>query len=182
MEPTNLSPHDAVCHVPPRHVALDKRDRLSPLGVVTSCGRTVDLAGSAGLNDRSSRPRHSPRRTPQAVVDRVVALRRQRWTRRRIAQAVTVSPATLSRLLRRAGLNRLRDLEPAPPASPLRTSRPRRAAAPRYQEARPLPVRRPPCCRRQDPTLSRQSQTNLLIVLATWRTFSACCVGLSIPT
>ena len=31
MEPTNLSPHDAVCHVPPRHVALDKRDRLSPL-------------------------------------------------------------------------------------------------------------------------------------------------------
>ena len=27
--------------------------------------------GEAGLDDRSSRPRHSPRRTPQAVVDRV---------------------------------------------------------------------------------------------------------------
>ncbi len=34
--------------------------------------------GEAGLYDRSSRPRHSPRRTPQAVVDRVLALRRQR--------------------------------------------------------------------------------------------------------
>ena len=104
MEPTNLSPHDAVCHVPPRHVALDKRDRLSPLESSPAAAvGTGDLAGSAGLNDRSSRPRHSPRRTPQAVVDRVVALRRQRWTRHRIAQAVTVSPATLSRLLRRAG-------------------------------------------------------------------------------
>ena len=71
--------------------------------------------GEAGLDDRSSRPRHSPRRTPQTVVDRVVALRRQRWTGRRIARTVGVSPATVSRLLRRAGLNRLRDLEPAPP-------------------------------------------------------------------
>ncbi len=71
--------------------------------------------GEAGLYDRSSRPRHSPRRTPQAVVDRVLALRRQRWTGRRIAQTLRLSPATVSRLLGRAGLNRLRDLEPAPP-------------------------------------------------------------------
>ncbi len=53
--------------------------------------------GEAGLYDRSSRPRHSPRRTPQAVVDRVLALRRQRWTGRRIAQTLRLSPATVSR-------------------------------------------------------------------------------------
>ncbi len=34
---------------------------------------------------------------------------------RRIAQTLRLSPATVSRLLGRAGLNRLRDLEPAPP-------------------------------------------------------------------
>ncbi len=71
--------------------------------------------GEAGLLDRSSRPHHSPRRTPQDLVDRVVALRRQRRTGRRIAQLVGVSPATVSRILRRQGLNRIRDLEPAPP-------------------------------------------------------------------
>ena len=112
--------------------------------------------GEAGLDDRSSRPRHSPRRTPQTVVDRVVALRRQRWTGRRIARTVGVSPATVSRLLRRAGLNRLRDLEPAPPRSPLRAPRSRRTAPSRHQKTRPLPARRPPRYRRQDPTLSRR--------------------------
>jgi len=77
--------------------------------------RRYRAQGEGGLIDRSSRPRCSPRRTPQPVVDRVVALRRQRWTGRRIAAAVGLSPATVSRVLRRAGLCRLRDLQPAPP-------------------------------------------------------------------
>lgn len=44
-----------------------------------------------------------------------MALRRQRRTGRHIALEVGVSPATVSRMLRRAGLSRLKDLEPAEP-------------------------------------------------------------------
>lgn len=43
------------------------------------------------------------------------ALRRQRHTGKQIAAEVAVSPATVSRILRRLGLNRIRDLEPAEP-------------------------------------------------------------------
>ena len=71
--------------------------------------------GRAGMADRSSRPRRSPNATDRTVVDRIVALRRQRFTGRHIALAVSVSPATVSRVLRRAGLSRLKDLEPAEP-------------------------------------------------------------------
>jgi transposase InsO family protein len=44
-----------------------------------------------------------------------VELRRQRWTAARIAAEVSVAPATVSRILRRRGLSRLKDLEPAEP-------------------------------------------------------------------
>jgi len=69
--------------------------------------------GRAGMVDRSSRPVRSPKATDRAVVDRIVALRRQRWTGKHIAQEVGVSPATVSRVLARAGLSRLKDIEPA---------------------------------------------------------------------
>lgn len=42
-------------------------------------------------------------------------MRRQRHTGKQIAAEVEVSPATVSRILRRLGLNRIRDLEPAEP-------------------------------------------------------------------
>ncbi|MDW9697849.1 IS481 family transposase [Sinorhizobium meliloti] len=71
--------------------------------------------GRAGMGDRSSRPRHSPNATDQAAVDRIIALRRQRLTGEYIARVVAVSPATVSRVLARAGLSRLKDLEPAEP-------------------------------------------------------------------
>ena len=71
--------------------------------------------GRAGMFDRSSRPRVTPGITRQDVAERIVALRRQRLTGRHIAAAVGVSPATVSRVPRRAGLSRLRDLEPAEP-------------------------------------------------------------------
>ena len=45
----------------------------------------------------------------------VAELRRERWTWMRIALSTGLSPATVSRILRRLGLNRLRHLEPAPP-------------------------------------------------------------------
>lgn len=71
--------------------------------------------GRSGLEDRSSRPRETPTATPRDEIERIIALRRQRLTGRQIARQVAVSPATVSRVLRRAGLSRIRDLEPAPP-------------------------------------------------------------------
>jgi transposase InsO family protein len=86
------------------------------------CPRTVrkwvarfKAEGVAGLKDRSSRPRRLYRPTPQVIVAQVEALRRQRWTGKQIAAEVGVSPATVSRVLRRLGLNRLAALEPAEP-------------------------------------------------------------------
>ena len=71
--------------------------------------------GVNGLHDRSSRPLSSPSQTPQATSDVVEALRRQRYTGAQIACELTISPATVSRILRRLGLNRLSALEPADP-------------------------------------------------------------------
>jgi transposase InsO family protein len=70
--------------------------------------------GRDGLRDRSCRPRHLRRPVKPEQVARVEALRRQRWTGLRIAKATGISPATVSRVLRRLGLNRLRALEPLP--------------------------------------------------------------------
>jgi transposase InsO family protein len=80
--------------------------------------------GLAGLQDRSSRPRRLHRPTPQPVVERVEALRRQRLTGKAIAAEVGVSPATVSRVLKRLGLNRLSALEPAEPARRYERERP----------------------------------------------------------
>jgi transposase InsO family protein len=71
--------------------------------------------GLAGLLDRSSRPLRLYRPTPPAIVERVETLRRQRWTGKQIAAEVDVSPATVSRILKRLGLNKLKALEPAEP-------------------------------------------------------------------
>jgi len=77
--------------------------------------RRFRAEGVAGLRDRSSRPHSSPSQTPPATCKAVEALRRQRHTGKQIAIEVKVSPATVSRILRRLGLNRMRDLEPAEP-------------------------------------------------------------------
>jgi len=86
------------------------------------CPRTVRkwvarylAEGAAGLADRSSRPRRLYRPTPQAIVDRVAVLRRQRLTGQQIALETGVSPATVSRILKRLGLNKLKALDPAEP-------------------------------------------------------------------
>lgn len=63
--------------------------------------------GLVGLQDRSSRPRRLRQPTPQPVVDKIELLRRQRLTGKAIAAEVGVSPATVSRVLRRLGLNKL---------------------------------------------------------------------------
>jgi len=80
--------------------------------------------GLAGLYDRSSRPQRLHRPTPQPVIDRIESLRRQRLTGQAIATEVGVSAATVSRVLKRLGLNRLSALAPAEPVR-------------RYERARP---------------------------------------------
>ena len=86
------------------------------------CPRTVRKwvdryrrAGLAGLQDRSSRPHRLRQPTPQTVVEEIERLRRQRRTGKQIAAETGVSPATVSRVLRRLGLNKLSALEPAEP-------------------------------------------------------------------
>jgi transposase InsO family protein len=73
------------------------------------------LAGRAGLADRSSRPKTLRRPTAAETQERIIALRRQRWTGQQIAKETAVSPATVSRVLRRVKLSRMKDLEPAKP-------------------------------------------------------------------
>ncbi len=97
-----------------------------PADVATSMGvspRTVykwrrrySEEGLSGLQDRPSRPKSSPTRTPGGVEARVVALRRQRRIYARIAAEIGVARATVGRILARHGLNRWRDLVPAEPA------------------------------------------------------------------
>src|SRR6476661_7245020 len=71
--------------------------------------------GVDGLQDRSSKPHSLPSQTSPATCAAVEALRRQRHTGKQIAAEVGVSTATVSRILRRLGLNRLSALEPAEP-------------------------------------------------------------------
>jgi transposase InsO family protein len=71
--------------------------------------------GAPGVCDRSSRPHRCPRQTVPQAIEQVLGLRRQRWTGVRIAQTTHLSRATVSRILRRHKLSRLRDLEPRPP-------------------------------------------------------------------
>ena len=68
----------------------------------------------ASLDDRSSRPRTSPRAIAPGTATAIVELRRRRLTHARIAVSVGVSTSTVGRVLKRAGLSRLSDLEPAP--------------------------------------------------------------------
>ena len=67
------------------------------------------------MPDRSARPKRLHRPTPQAVIARIGELRRQRLTGKAIAQKTGVSPATVSRVLKRLGLNRLGALDPPAP-------------------------------------------------------------------
>jgi transposase InsO family protein len=97
----------------------------TPKAVATAfgvCAKTVRkwveryaAEGASGLLDRSSRPHRLHRPTPQSVVEQVERLRRQRYTGQQIAAELGISPATVSRVLKRLGLNRLSALEPAEP-------------------------------------------------------------------
>lgn len=72
-------------------------------------------SGEAALADASSRPRCSPRAIEVTKALAVVELRRKRLTQARIATALGISKSTVGRVLARAGLSRLADLEPSQP-------------------------------------------------------------------
>jgi transposase InsO family protein len=115
-----LTPHGRAELV--RRVLLEGQ---APRAVAAALGVTVKTVskwcqrfqaeGAAGLVDRSSRPHRLRQPTPDAAVEQIAALRRQRWTGDQIAKQVGVAPATVSRVLRRLGLRKLKDLAPAAP-------------------------------------------------------------------
>lgn len=68
--------------------------------------------GESGLQDRSSRPQRSPRRTPPGVERRVERLRRrEQLGPLRIAHRLGMAASTVYRILCRLGLRRLRWLD-----------------------------------------------------------------------
>ncbi|WP_203737957.1 IS481 family transposase, partial [Actinoplanes italicus] len=76
--------------------------------------------GAAGMADRSSRPHHSPNRTPRPVERRVLHLRRsQRLGPVRIGWRLGLAASTCHAILRRAGAARLAHLDRAT-AEPIR--------------------------------------------------------------
>jgi transposase InsO family protein len=81
--------------------------------------------GVAGLRDRSSRPRRMPRSTPSDWQDQVLSLRREhRMASPAISRQLRLPHSTVCRILARAGISRLRDLDPPEPDN-------------RYERARP---------------------------------------------
>lgn len=64
--------------------------------------------GDVGLEDRSSRPKRSPRRTPAPIERKIEHLRRRhKLGPARIAYRLDLAPSTVHRVLTRRGLNRL---------------------------------------------------------------------------
>nr|WP_243983309.1 leucine zipper domain-containing protein [Streptomyces sp. NEAU-YJ-81] len=89
--------------------------------------------GAAGLSDRSSRPHHSPRRTPAPVEEQVLRMRREHHiVPLRLAGCASVAASTAHRILQRHGLPPLATLDWAT-AEPVR--RPWSGHAPRAPRA-----------------------------------------------
>ena len=71
--------------------------------------------GEAALADASSRPICSPKAICESKALLIVELRKRRMLQSRIASYAGVSASTVSRVLARAGLSRLSDLQPTEP-------------------------------------------------------------------
>lgn len=81
-------------------------------------------AGEAALVDRRSRPHRMPRQAHPLRLEEVLRLRRRRYTGPQIAARVGLSSATVARILARAGLSRLKSLEPREPVVRYEKQRP----------------------------------------------------------
>src|SRR6476660_7021417 len=82
-----------------------ERFQVSPTTAQRWAGR-YRQSGEAGMVDRSSRPRTSPRRTPTRTERRIIKVRVvRRWGPARIAVLLHLNPATVHRVLVRYRLN-----------------------------------------------------------------------------
>lgn len=68
--------------------------------------------GESGLQDRTCRPKRSPKRTRATIEERVLALRRTRLVAVAIARQLGLARSTVGAILRRHGLGRLKALDP----------------------------------------------------------------------
>ena len=87
------------------------------MGVSRQCAHRwvarFDAEGIEGLEDRSSRPHHSPRRTDAATVTRVLEARHERREGPApLSHALGIPARTISRILAREGLPRLAECDP----------------------------------------------------------------------
>jgi transposase InsO family protein len=94
------------------------------LGISRATGykwiRRYRADGLRGLEDRSSRPKRSPRRSSDRLTAAIIAARAQRrYGPARLAPLIGQPRSTIYGVLRRAGLNRLRDTDRVT-ATPLR--------------------------------------------------------------
>ena len=96
---------------PPRRAA--ERFQVSVRTARRWAGRYRDH-GEAGMVDRSSRPHHSPHRTPTRTERRIIKVRvLRRWGPARIAYLLGLNPSTVHRVLTRYRLARLAHLDRA---------------------------------------------------------------------
>jgi transposase len=71
-------------------------------GTVSKWVSRYRAEGEAGMQDRSSRPRHSPNRTDQRTERRIISLRvTRRWGPHRIAYRLHLPQSTVSKVLTR---------------------------------------------------------------------------------
>lgn len=108
------------------------------LGVSRQCAHRwvsrFHQLGRVGLRDRSSRARTHPRSTPASVTARLLELRQtERIGRDELARLVGVSASTASRIIARAGLPALHELDPV---TGIRIRASRRTQV-RYERERP---------------------------------------------
>jgi transposase InsO family protein len=74
--------------------------------------RRFRAEGTPGLADRSSRPHRSPRATPAAEVERILAARTEwRWGPDRLGPLLQMPRSTVAAVLHREGVPRLADLD-----------------------------------------------------------------------
>lgn len=133
-----LTPHGRRLLVERVHQGMPVAHVAKAMGVSRQCAhrwvKRFDTEGAAGLEDRSSRPHYSPRRTDDVVVARVLETRQlRREGPAPLGAVLGLSARTISRILAREGVPRLSERDPMT-GDVIRSSR---ATTHRYERARP---------------------------------------------
>ena len=106
----------------------DPASAAEAVGVSRRCGlkwlARYRAEGLAGLEDRPSTPHRIPHRTSERNVRRIKKLRMRRLAAFQIARILGMARSTVSAVLVRLGLNRLKVLEPKEPANSYEHARP----------------------------------------------------------